>query len=184
MAGFMHCNCSRLLMNVMITLILSVNYQDSYKRCHDSQTFFTLLFPTTYMSLQNISAPSGHYTIRAANGSLISVFCDLSFFNCSHILYVYSSIPSGCYTIQSLNSFFISVYCDIEGSNCDGKGGQMSVGYLNMSGQMVNTKSGRDHNPNPAVTHPLSAPITHKNSRSGLRCHVRIAGVCPLVYPI
>ena len=61
----------------------------------------------------------------------------------------------------------------------------MSVGYLNISGQMVNTtKSGRDHNPNPAVTYSSSAPITHKNSRSGLRCHVRIAGVCPLVYPI
>ena len=70
---------------------------------------------------ENISAPSGHYTIRVANGSLISVFCDRSFLNCSHILYVYSSIPSGYYTIHGLNGVFISVYCDIEGSNCDGK---------------------------------------------------------------
>ena len=45
----------------------------------------------------------------------------------------------------------------------------MIVGYLNMSGQMVNTKSERDHNPNPAVTHPSSAPITRKNSKSVLK---------------
>ena len=82
---------------------------------------------------QNSSALSGYYMMRTANGSLISMYCDLSFFNCSQILHVYSSAPSGYYTIQAPNGSLISVYCDMEGSNCDGKGGWMRVGYLNMS---------------------------------------------------
>ena len=81
----------------------------------------------------NSSAPSGYYMMRTANGSLISVYCDLSFLNCSQILYVYRSAPSGYYTIQVPNGSLISVYCDMEGSNCDGKGGWMRVSYINMS---------------------------------------------------
>ena len=71
--------------------------------------------------------------MRAANGSLTFVYCDLSFFNCSQILYVYSLAPSGYYTIQAPNGSLISVYCDMDDSNCDGKGDWMRVGYLNMS---------------------------------------------------
>ena len=81
----------------------------------------------------NTSALSGYYTMRAPNGSLISIFCDFSFLNCSQILHVYSSAPSGYYTIQAPNGSLISAYCDMEGSNCDGKGGWMRVAYLNMS---------------------------------------------------
>ena len=44
-----------------------------------------------------------------------------------------SSVPSCYFKILSSNGSLISVYCDMEGSNCDGKGGWMSVGYLNMS---------------------------------------------------
>ena len=69
--------------------------------------------------------------MRAANGSLTFVYCDLSFLYCSQILHVYSSALSGYYTIQAPNSSLISVYCEMEGSNCDGKGGWMRVGYLN-----------------------------------------------------
>ena len=81
----------------------------------------------------NRSALSGYYTMRAPNGSLISVYCDLSFLSCSQILHVNSSATSGYYTIQAPNGSHISVYCDMEGSNCDGKGGWMRVGYINMS---------------------------------------------------
>ena len=82
---------------------------------------------------ENSSAPSGYYMMRVANGSLTSVYCDLSFLNCSQILHVYSSALSGYYTIQAPNGSLISVYCDMEGSNCDGKGGWMRVAYINMS---------------------------------------------------
>ena len=72
--------------------------------------------------------------MRAVNGSLISVYCELSFFNCSRILHVYSSVPSGYYyTVEVPNGSLISVYCDMEGSNCDNKGGWMRVDYINMS---------------------------------------------------
>ena len=82
---------------------------------------------------ENNSAPSGYYIMRAENGSLTSVYCDLSFLNCSQILHVNSSATSGYYTIQAPNGSHISVYCDMEGSDCDSKGGWMRVGYLIMS---------------------------------------------------
>ena len=95
---------------------------------------FNSAFSNCYHAFkENSSAPSGYYMMRTANGSLISVYCELSFVNCSQILHVYSSAPSGYYTIQAPNGSLISVYCDMEGSNCDGKGGWMRVGYLNMS---------------------------------------------------
>ena len=91
---------------------------------------------------ENISAPSGYYTLRAVNDSLISVYCDLSFLNCSQILQVYSTAPSGYYIIQAPNGSLISVYCDMEGSKCDGKGGWMRVTYLNMSKPNATCPSG------------------------------------------
>ena len=88
----------------------------------------------TQVFKQNSSALSGHYTVRAPNGSLISVFCDDNAFdNCSQVSKENSSAPSGYYTIRAPNGSLISVYCDMEGSNCDDKGGWMRVGYLNMS---------------------------------------------------
>ena len=91
---------------------------------------------------ENISAPSGYYTFRAVNGSLISVYCDLSFLNCSQILQVYTTAPSGYYIIQAPNGSLISVYCDMEGSKCDGKGGWMRVAYLNMNEPNATCPSG------------------------------------------
>ena len=92
------------------------------------------------MFKENSSAPSGYYTIRAPNGSIFSVYCDieeyingLTLSNCSQIWKQSSLLESGFYTIQLLNGNYFSVYCDMEGSNCDGKGGWMRVGYLNMS---------------------------------------------------
>ena len=64
--------------------------------------------------------------MSAPNGSIISVYSDLSFLNCSQILHVYSSVPSGYYKIQRPNVSFISVYCDMEDSNRNGNGGWMS----------------------------------------------------------
>ena len=58
---------------------------------------------------QNSSALSGYYMMRTANGSLISMYCDLSFLYCSQILHVYSSAPSGYYTIQAPNGSLISL---------------------------------------------------------------------------
>ena len=71
--------------------------------------------------------------MQVANGSLISVYCDLSLLSCSQIVLVNSSAPSGYFTIQAPNGSPISVYCDMEGSNCDDKGGWMRVGYVNIS---------------------------------------------------
>ena len=65
------------------------------------------------VSEENNSALSGYYMMRAANGSLISMYCDPSFLSCSQIAHVNSSAPSGNYTIQTPNSSLISVYCDI-----------------------------------------------------------------------
>ena len=83
---------------------------------------------------ENSSAPSGYYTIRAPNGSIFSVYCDIEAYingltlsNCSKIWKQSSLLESGFYTIQLLNGNYFSVYCDMEGSNCDGKGGWMSV---------------------------------------------------------
>ena len=104
---------------------------------------------------KNSSAPSGYYMMRAANGSLISVYCDLSFRNCSQILHVYSSAPSGYYTIQAPNGSLIPVYCDMEGSNCDGKGGWMRVGYINMSEPNATCPSGLNSYFFPNINYPL-----------------------------
>ena len=82
----------------------------------------------------NRSAISGYYTMRAPNGSLISVYCDDNAFNnCSQVFKENSSALSGFYTMRAPNSSLILVYCDMEGSNCDDKGGWMRVGYINMS---------------------------------------------------
>ena len=83
---------------------------------------------------ENTSSPSGYYTMRAVNGSLISVYCDDNAFdNCSQVFKENSSALSGYYTMRAPNGSLVSVYCDMEGSNCDGKGGWMRVGYINMS---------------------------------------------------
>ena len=89
------------------------------------------------------------------NGSLTSVYCDLSFLNCSQILQVYSAAPSGYYTIQAPNGTLISVYCDMEGSNCDSKGGWMRVAYLNMSEPNATCSSGLYSYCFPNISNPL-----------------------------
>ena len=96
--------------------------------------FNAAFFNCTQVFKENSSALSGYYTMRAPNGSLISVFCeDNAYDNCSQVSKVNSSAISGYYMIRALNGSLISVYCDMEGSNCDDKGGWMRVGYLNMS---------------------------------------------------
>ena len=62
---------------------------------------------------ENSSALSGYYTIRAPNGSLISVYCDDNAFdNCSQVFKENSSALSGYYTMRVHNGSLISVYCD------------------------------------------------------------------------
>ena len=117
----------------------------------------------------NSSALSGYYTMRAPNGSLISVYCDLSFRNCSQILHVNSSAPSGYYTIQAPNGSLISVYCDMEGSNCDGKGGWMSVGYLNMSEPGATCPNGLTLHQYNNIDHGLcSRPVSSSGSSASV----------------
>ena len=61
----------------------------------------------------NSSALSGYYTMRAPNGSLISVYCDDNAFNnCSQVFKENSSALSGYYTMRAPNGSLISVYCD------------------------------------------------------------------------
>ena len=117
-----------------------------------------LHFLTALMSLKKTVQLylHGYYKMRASNGSLISVYYDLSFLNCSQILHVNSSAPSGYYTIQAPNGSLISVYFDTEGSNYDGKEGWMRVGYLNMS------------KPNATCINSISHPLCDRfNSSSG-----------------
>ena len=76
------------------------------------------------------SVSSGYYTLKAVNGSLISVYCDDNAFdNCSQVFKENNSPLSGYYTIGAPNGSLISVYCDMEGSNCDDKGGWMRLVY-------------------------------------------------------
>ena len=61
----------------------------------------------------NRSALSGYYTMRAPNGSLISVYCDDNAFdNCSQVFKENSSALSGYYIMRAPNGSLISVYCD------------------------------------------------------------------------
>ena len=61
----------------------------------------------------NRSALSGYYTMRAPNGSLISVYRhDNAFDNCSQVFKENSSALSGFYTMRSPNGSLISVFCD------------------------------------------------------------------------
>ena len=61
----------------------------------------------------NKSAISGYYTMRAPNGSLISVYCDdNAFYNCPQVFKENSSALSGYYTMRAPNGSLISVYCD------------------------------------------------------------------------
>ena len=61
----------------------------------------------------NKSAISGYYTMRAPNGSLISVYCnDNAFDNCSQVFKENSSALSGYYTMRAPNGSLISVYCN------------------------------------------------------------------------
>ena len=67
----------------------------------------------------NRSAISGYYTMRAPNGSLISVYCDDNAFNnCSQVFKENTSSPSGYYTMRAVNGSLISVYCDLSFINC------------------------------------------------------------------
>ena len=62
---------------------------------------FISIFNSTFSNCtqvfkQNSSALSGHYTIRAPNGSLISVFCDDNAFdNCSQVSKKTVQLPLG-----------------------------------------------------------------------------------------
>ena len=61
----------------------------------------------------NRSALSGYYTMRAPNGSIISVYCDDNAFdNCFQVFKENSSALSGYYTMRAPNGSLISVYCD------------------------------------------------------------------------
>ena len=67
----------------------------------------------------NKSALSGYYTMRAPNGSLISVYCDDNAFdNCFQVFKENSSALSGYYTMRAPNGSLISVYCDLSFHNC------------------------------------------------------------------
>ena len=115
---------------------------------------------------ENSSAPSGYYMIRATNGSLISLYCDLSFVNCSQILNINSL---GYYTIQVPNGSLISVYCDMEGNNCDGKGGWMRVGYINMSELGANCPHGLTSHQYNNINHGLcSRPVSSSGSSASV----------------
>ena len=63
---------------------------------------------------ENRSALSGYYTIRAPNGSLISVYCNNNaIYNCSQVFKENSSSLSGYYIMHAPNGSLISVYCDV-----------------------------------------------------------------------
>ena len=65
---------------------------------------FNYAFSNCSRVFQNkTSVPSGYYTLRAVNGSLISVYCDENinaFDNCSQLFNGNSSALSGYYTMQ------------------------------------------------------------------------------------
>ena len=83
--------------------------------CEMYRTFLTC--PDIFK--HNSSALSGYYTMRAPNGSLISVYCDDNAFdNCSQVFKENSSALSGYYTMRVPNGSLISVYCDFSFLNC------------------------------------------------------------------
>ena len=55
--------------------------------CPNHLPFSCQKFPSNCSDLfkQNVSAPSGYYTIQAPNGSLISVYCDMEGSNCDGV---------------------------------------------------------------------------------------------------
>ena len=67
----------------------------------------------------NRSAISGYNTMRAPNGSLISVYCDDNAFdNCSQVFKENCSAFSGYNTMRDSNGSLISVYCDLSFLSC------------------------------------------------------------------
>ena len=75
--------------------------------------FNSAFFHCSQVFSENSSALSGYYTMRAPNGSLISVYCDDNAFdNCSQVFKENSSALSGYYTMRVRNGSLTSVYCD------------------------------------------------------------------------